>query len=64
MLKDRKALLENDLGALKKSAANMYLSMVVSGTSANPEYHRLKELIASLEFDLAAVNTLISQGHP
>jgi len=63
MLRDRKALLEHDIITLKRSAADMYLSIMVSGHVENPEYDAIKRHIADLEFDLNAVNMLIAQGH-
>ena len=63
MLRDRKVLLEHDLAHLKREAANMYLSCMVSGNSPTDEYAALQSKISSLEFDLASVIILIDQGH-
>ena len=64
MLADRKALLEQEISKAQHEAANMYLSIVVSGGDVhNKEYQDLKERIANLNFDLNAVNLLIAQGH-
>ncbi len=65
MLRDRKALLEQEIKKTQLEAANMYLSLVISGSGDvhGKEYQDLKEKISSLNFDLNAVNTLIAQGH-
>ena len=64
MLTDRKALIEQELKKAQNEAANMYLSIVVSGgDTGSKDYENLKDKISSLKFDLNAVNLLISQGH-
>lgn len=64
MLADRKVLLEQEIRKAQNEAANMYLSIVVSGGDVHSkEYQDLKEKISILNFDLNAVNLLISQGH-
>ncbi len=65
MLRDRKALLEQELSSLKAEAAHMYLSIAVGGNGDvhSKEYQDLKEKISSLNFDLNMVNQLILQGH-
>jgi uncharacterized tellurite resistance protein B-like protein len=64
MLKDRRALLENDLTKAHDEAAKMYLEIVTTdGDVHSPEYQALKDKITSLEFDLNVVNKLIYQGH-
>lgn len=65
MLRDRKALLEQEIKKLHNEAANMYLSLVIGGSGDvhSKEYQELKEKISTLTFDLNAVNTLIAQGH-
>ena len=64
MLRDRKALLEHELHKAQTEAANMYLSLVVSGSGDvhSREYQDLKEKISNLNFDLNIVNQLIEQG--
>ena len=64
MLRDRKALLEQEIKKASNEAANMYLSIVVSsGDAHSKEYQELKERISTLKFDLNAVDLLIAQGH-
>lgn len=64
MLRDRKALLEQEIKKASNEAANMYLSIVVSGGDVHSkEYQDLKEKISNLNFDLNTVNLLIAQGH-
>jgi len=64
MLRDRKALLEQEIKKASNEAANMYLSIVVSGGDVHSkEYQELKERISTLKFDLNAVDLLIAQGH-
>jgi hypothetical protein len=65
MLRDRKALLEQEIRNAQKEAANMYLSLVIGGSGDvhSKEYQDLKEKISNLNFDLNAVNMLIAQGH-
>lgn len=64
MLKDRKALLEQELRKSHEAAANMYLSIVVSkGDVQSKAYQDLKEHITDLQFDLNMVNQLLSKGH-
>jgi hypothetical protein len=65
MLRDRKALLEQEIKKSHSEAANMYLSLVIGGNGDvhSKEYQDLKEKISSLTFDLNAVNLLIAQGH-
>lgn len=63
MLRDRKALLEHEIKKANAEAANMYLSIVVSGGDVHSkEYQELKERITNLNFDLNIVNQLITQG--
>lgn len=64
MLRDRKALLEQEIKRAHGEAANMYLGIAVSGGDVHSkEYQDLKEKISNLNFDLNAVNMLIAQGH-
>ena len=64
MLKDRKALLEQELRKSHDAAANMYLSIVVSnGDVHSKEYQDLKQHITDLQFDLNMVNQLLLKGH-
>lgn len=65
MLRDRKALLEQEIRQAQSDAANMYLSIAVGGTGDvhSKEYQDLKEQISNLTFDLNAVNVLIARGH-
>lgn len=64
MLRDRKALLEQEIKKAHSEAANMYLSLAVGGGDVrSKEYQDLKEKISNLNFDLSAINTLIAQGH-
>jgi putative IMPACT (imprinted ancient) family translation regulator len=64
MLRDRKALLEQELKRTQTDAAHMYLSLAIGGGDIHSkEYQDLKEKISSLQFDLNMVNQLIHQGH-
>ena len=64
MLRDRKALLEQEIKKAQSEAANMYLSIAVGGGDVHSkDYQDLKEKISNLNFDLNAVNLLIAQGH-
>jgi hypothetical protein len=64
MLRDRKALLEQEIKRAHTEAANMYLSLAVGGGDVrSKEYQDLKEKITSLQFDLNMVNQLIAQGN-
>jgi uncharacterized tellurite resistance protein B-like protein len=64
MLKDRRALLENDLTKAHDEAAKMYLDIVThDGDVHSPEYQALKNKITSLQFDINVINKLIYQGH-
>ena len=65
MIKDRRALLEQEIAKAKSLAAAMYLDIVTQGGNEHsPEYHALKEKILNLEFDLKIVNELILKGYP
>ena len=65
MLRDRKALLEQEIRKLHEAAANMYLSIAVSsnGDAGSKEYQDLRNHISDLQFDLNMVNQLILTGH-
>lgn len=64
MLRDRKALLEQEIKRAHSDAAHMYLTLAVGGGDTHSkEYQDLKEKITSLQFDLNMVNQLIHQGH-
>ena len=64
MLRDRRVLIEQEINKFQLEAANMYLSIVVSGDNlANKDYQHLKDKIGNLEFDLGMINQLINQGH-
>lgn len=64
MLRDRKALLEQEIKRAHTEAANMYLSLAVGGGDVRgKEYQDLKEKITSLQFDLNIINQLIVQGN-
>ena len=64
MLKDRRALLENDLTKAHDEAATMYLKIVTTdGDVHSIEYQALKNKITSLQFDINVINKLIYQGH-
>lgn len=63
MIKDRRALIEQEITKAQTNAAAMYLDIVThNGDEHSPEYHALKEKIISLEFDLKIVNQLIWTG--
>lgn len=63
MLKDRRALLEQEIKKANAEAANMYLSIVIGGGDVHDKnYHALREKITNLNFDLAMINKLISEG--
>ena len=64
MLKDRRALLEQEIKKSHEEASNMYLSLVIGGGDIHSEdYQKLKEHITDLQFDLNMVNSLIYKGH-
>ena len=64
MLKDRRALLENDLTKAHDAAAKMYLEIVTTdGVVHSLEYQALKNKITSLQFDINLISKLIYQGH-
>ncbi len=64
MLRDRKALLEQEVKRAHNDAAHMYLILAVGGGDTHSqEYQDLKEKITNLQFDLNVVNQLITQGH-
>lgn len=67
MLKDRRILVEIELDRLKKSAAQSYLSMVMSSNSvqshSTASYFNIRGRITELEFDLKMIDELIAQGH-
>jgi methylmalonyl-CoA mutase cobalamin-binding subunit len=64
MLKDRRALLEQEIKKAHEEASNMYLSIVIGGGDIYSEdYQKLKEHITDLQFDLNMVNSLIYKGH-
>lgn len=64
MLRDRRALLEQELKKVHAEAANMYLSIAVGGDSTHDSgYQALKDKISNLNFDLNIVNQLIAQGN-
>jgi len=64
MLKDRRALLEQELTRAHDEAAAMYLDIVTKdGDVGSAEYQALKDRITSLQFDINIVNKLIYQGH-
>lgn len=65
MLKDRRVLLEKELAHARYEAAAKYLHIVANdGDVHSKEYQLLKEKIMALQFDIAIVDQLISQGHP
>lgn len=65
MLRDRKELLEKELRKLNTEAADMYLSIVISNNNLNDsEYHKLKDKISDLMYELNLVNQLIAKGNP
>ncbi len=64
MLRDRKALLEQEIRKAQVEAANMYLSIAIGGGDLHSkDYQDLKEKISSMNFDLNVINQLITQGH-
>lgn len=65
MLKDRKALLEQEIRKSHDAAANMYLSIVVghNGDMNNQAYQDMRKHITDLQFDLNMVNQLLLKGH-
>ena len=65
MLKDRKALLEQEIRKAHEAAANMYLSIVISSTGDvhSQAYQDMRKHITDLEFDLDMVNQLLYKGH-
>jgi hypothetical protein len=64
MLRDRKALLEQEFRKAHSEASNMYLSITIGGGNVHSkEYQDLKEKISTLNFDLQTINTLLAQGH-
>ncbi len=64
MLRDRKALLEQEIRKAQAEAANMYLSIAIGGGDLHSkDYQDLKEKISSMNFDLNVINQLITQGH-
>ena len=64
MLKDRRALLEQEINKAHDEAAALYLHIVTGGGDVHdPEYQVLKNKITSLQFDLNIVNQLIYKGH-
>ena len=64
MLTERKELLEHEVRRLQYEAANMYLSIVISGNEDlnSAEYQKIKTMLADRVFDLNMVNDLIAQG--
>lgn len=64
MLAERKELLEHEVRRLQHEAANMYLSIVVSGNEDlnSAEYQKIKTMLADRVFDLNMINDLIAQG--
>jgi hypothetical protein len=64
MLRDRKALLEQEIHKAQVEAANMYLSIAIGGGDLHSkEYQDLKDKILSMRSDLNIANRLIAQGH-
>ncbi len=64
MLRDRKALLEQEIRKAQAEAANMYLSIAIGGGNLHSkEYQDVKEKISSLSLDLKAINQLVADGH-
>jgi len=64
MLKDRRALLEQDIKKAHEAAANLYLHIVTTdGDIYSTEYQSLRDKIMDLQFDLNVVNQLIHRGH-
>ena len=63
MLKDRRVLIEEDIKKLHKTAANMYLAMVIGGNNSDVEYDKIRQQITDLQFDLNVVNLLIAKGN-
>lgn len=64
MLKDRRVLLEQELKKAHEQAAEVYLGIVVGGsTVTSTEYQQLKDKISNLQFELNLVNQLIYKGH-
>jgi hypothetical protein len=63
MLEDRKALLEHELKKARHEAANMYLSIVVSGGDVHSkEYKDLTEKISNIKVDLQTINIMLEQA--
>jgi len=64
MLKDRRALLEQDIKKAHEQAAALYLDIVThDGDIYSTEYKSMKDKIMDLQFDLNIVNQLIHKGH-
>ena len=64
MLRDRRALLEQDLKIAHDQASHMYLDIVTNnGDVHSEEYQQMRDRITRLEFDLNMVNQLIHRGH-
>jgi hypothetical protein len=64
MLKDRRALLEQEITKAHDEAAKLYLDIVThDGDVSSPEYYALKDKISDLQFNLNFINQLIYKGH-
>lgn len=64
MLRDRRALLEQEIKKAHSEASHMYLTLAIGGGNVHSEeYQALKEKISSLSFDLNVINQLIANGH-
>jgi hypothetical protein len=64
MLKDRRALLEQEITKAHDEAAKLYLDIVThDGDVSSPEYYALKDKISDLQFNLNIINQLIYKGH-
>jgi hypothetical protein len=64
MLKDRRALLEQEITKAHDEAAKLYLDIVThDGDVSSPEYYALKDKIGDLQFNLNIINQLIYKGH-
>jgi len=65
MLKDRRALLEQEIKEAHIEAADMYLNIVTNdGDVHSADYQAIRDKISNLQFDLTVVNQLIHKGHP
>lgn len=63
MLKDRRALLENEIAKQKALCGKMYLEMIRFNESASAAYDAELTKLTRMMAELSVISQMISEGH-